>query len=835
MCRFFIGTFLLAFVAVGPALAQTSHNVTGTVIDAQTGEPIPYVTVFVKPAGGGAPKAVATDFDGHYHFFVPNKLAVDSIFASYVGYLKMGKPIKASDDVINFKLAANTKTLREVNINPKTYVNPAWEIMRNVVKHKHDNDQQYLQSFEYRSYNRITVSATNLSDKMKSRNVMKKILPLMDSLKKLNNDEGTPVLPIFMSETISKYFVQSDPLRKTEQVERSKSVGVGFEDESLISQLVGTTFLQYNFYKNYMRIANKDFISPITDSWRLFYDYELVDEYDKIDGKEYYKINFKPKREHDLSFSGTMWITKDDYALYRINTDISPNANLNFLNGIRIQQEMYQPKGTTAWLPSRTRIVVHIAPIKKDWTGFIATLYLSNSEIEVNKNYPDALFKEPITMAPDVNKKDDAYWEKNRHDTLTTADKNVYKIIDTVKNMPIVKVYTGIAQTLINGYYKMGKISLGPYPYTYSHNDLQGSVIRLGGITNSAFSNKWILGGWVSYGFSNQSTSGNGSVDYIFSRKPWVQAGVSYTHDIAQTGYQYESYMFNTNNVFTAALLNGTISKRGPFTENVAVAYGQTDLNPNLIARLTAKRATFDPLFNFDYRDPDDQVNIRNYQTTDLRGELQWTPGRKQLQSSKVNKRISVNGGTDDPIITLRYTHGFKALGGDFVYNKFGFNLQQKVHMGIWGRGDYSLTAGYIPSTIPYPLLENHRFSFNTMRFLEYTSDRYVSLTYTQHMEGLLTNSLTFLKALNMRTVAVVNILDGSLSEANNEGFARGRKRVNLSMGGAPYVEVGYGVENILKIIRIDFMYRMTHTDHVDNFGNLPDRFAPRLTLQFRL
>lgn len=826
--------FLLITGNNSPVYAQNTKTISGAVTDSQTGEPIPYATVFVKLTNGNR-KAVATDFDGRYRLIAATRLAADSIFATYVGYNSLGKELKANTNEVSFKLVVNAKVLREVNINPKTYVNPAWEIMRNVVKHKPDNDLQKLQSYQYKSYNRITISASNLSDKMKSRKVMKNILPLMDSLKKLNNGEGTPVLPIFMSETISDYYYQNNPNRKTEHVERSKSIAVGIEDESLISQLVGTTFLQYNFYKNYLRLANKEFISPITDSWKTFYDYELIDENEKIKGKEYYKIQFKPKRSHDLAFSGTMWITKDDYALYRINTDISADANLNFLSGITIQQEMKQPQGTTAWLPSKTRIVVHISNVKKDWTGFIATFYLSNSDIEINRNYPDDLFKEPVVLAADVNKKDEAYWDKNRHDTLTTADKNVYKMIDTVKNMPIIKTYTSIAATLINGYYKIGKISLGPYPYTYSSNDLQGSVVRLGGITNSAFSNKIILGAWASYGFGDHRLSGNGSVDYIFSRKPWVQGGISYTHDIAQTGYQYESYMFNTNNVFTAALLNGTISKRGPFIENIAQAYIQTDLYRTVVGKLLLKHATFDPLFNFDYRDVNDIDPINHYQTTEARTELQWTPGRRQLQSSKINRRISINGGTDDPIVTFRYTHGFKGIGGSFDYNKFGFNLQQKVHMGIWGRGDYSFIAGYIPSTIPYPLLENHRFNFNTMRFLEYTSDRYMSLTYTQHMEGLLTNSIPLLKALNIRTVAVLNILDGSLTDANNEGYNRGRKRASLSLKGEPYIELGYGVENILKIIRVDFMYRMTHTDHTDNFGNIPDRFAPRLTLQFRL
>ena len=102
-------------------------------------------------------------------------------------------------------------------------------------------------------------------------------------------------------------------------------------------------------------------------------------------------------------------------------------------------------------------------------------------------------------------------------------------------------------------------------------------------------------------------------------------------------------------------------------------------------------------------------------------------------------------------------------------------------------------------------------------------------------MEGLITNSIPLLKALNVRTVAVMNILDGSLSTLNNEAFAIRKKKINLSLDGKPYIELGYGVENIFKIIRIDFMYRMNHMNHPDQYGYLPGRFAPRLTLQFRL
>lgn len=840
--KFLLGTkliipilFLLGGVCLTTEANAQQRTITGKITDAQTGEPLPYVTVSVK-LNNGTRKGISTDFNGVYNLSVPGNLLVDSIYTSYVSYNPSRKLIPQGREVeINFQLSISTQMLKAVTITPKTYRNPAWEIMEQMVKHKPDNDLQKLKTYKYQSYNRIELSLTNLSEKMKQRKVFKQLLPLMDSLKKIAGDEGTPMLPIFASETISDYYYQNDPLRKSEFVKRTRSTGVGIEDETLVSQLVGSTFLQYNFYKNFLRLAGKDFISPLTDSWKLFYNYELIDEHDKINGKEYYKIEFKPKRGHDLAFNGVMWITKDEYALYRIDASVPPDANLNFISKVRIQQEMVRPENTTAWIPGKTRITLNINNLTKNLSGFLCKFYLSNSDIEVNKEYPESTFKEPVVMAADVAKKDDKYWVDNRHDSLTVADKRVYQVIDTVKNLPIVKTYATFAGMLINGYYKVGKFSFGPYPYTVSHNDLEGTVLRFGGITNTRFSDTWILGGYLAYAFKDERFNYSGTVDYIATRQPWTQVGVSYLHDIGQTGYQYESFTINGNNVFNASIRNGQISTRGPFYQNVVKAYIQRDLKSDLRAKLTLTHATFNPLTPFEYHDPEDQKVYTDYQTSEIGAELQWRPGTRMLQSNKINRRMTVGNGNDNITFTLRYLHGISGLGGDFNYNKLFLNIQQKPHMGIFGRGEYSLTAGYIPSNVPYTLVENHRFNFNTMRFLEFASDRYVSLTYTQHMDGLITNSIPLLKALNIRTVAVADILEGSLSATNNEAFRRGRTIVDRSLGTIPYIEVGYGVENILKIIRVDFLYRLTHMDHLNFRGELPDRFAPRVTLQFRL
>ena len=109
----------------------------------------------------------------------------DSIYTSYVSYIPVHKLLpKILHAEVNFQLSVNTKVLSEVMVTPKSYVNPAWEVMINMVKHKPDNDLAKLKSYQYQSYNRIEISLTNMSEAMKKKKVFKQILPLMDSLKK---------------------------------------------------------------------------------------------------------------------------------------------------------------------------------------------------------------------------------------------------------------------------------------------------------------------------------------------------------------------------------------------------------------------------------------------------------------------------------------------------------------------------------------------------------------------------------------------------------------------------------------------------------------------------
>lgn len=160
------------------------------------------------------------------------------------------------------------------------------------------------------------------------------------------------------------------------------------------------------------------------------------------------------------------------------------------------------------------------------------------------------------------------------------------------------------------------------------------------------------------------------------------------------------------------------------------------------------------------------------------------------------------------------------------------------------GVGYVSLTGEYIFNTLPYPLLTVHlgnqspiysQFTYNMMNFGEFISDKSVALRYRQYLEGLLINRIPLLNKLQWRLVATTNIIYGSLSDANRDLISEvtpsGEKTLYTGyFTGSPYVEVGYGVENIFRLLRIDFIHRLTY---LNNPNVRP--FGVTFTIQFKL
>ena len=799
--------------------------VSGKVKDAGTGDPIPFANIVFK----GTTIGTTTNFDGLYRLEANNTL-VDTLIVSYIGYIGQEIVIEPwLDQNVNIQLMEDVMQLQEIVFYAGE--NPAFEILRNVQDNKPLNDKRRLDAYQYESYTKIEVDIDNMSENFREKKIVKKIVTVLDSIQVIAGDNGKPILPVFFSEAISNYYVKNNPLIRHEYMVKTNVTGLGLTDGTFTSQVVGSTFQEYNFYRNHLTILEKEFASPVGTGWKGIYNYDLVDSIYVGDAFTY-RIDFSPKRKHDLAFSGTVWITKNEYAIKQIDAYVSKSANLNFVEKMRIQQELVKTDAQ-AWVPSKTRVLVDMAEPSKEMAGVLAKFYTSNTDIVVNQPREHSFYRIPVEMAEDVRMSDELYWENNRHEKLSKAEINVYNMVDTLKRIPVVKTYADMAKLAYSGFYKLGKFDIGPYPLFLSYNDVEGLRLGLGAETNYDFSKRWILKGYTGYGIKDERWKYSAGVDYIISRKPWTKISASVGREIDPVYFLFEEITGQV--AFYAFTRLGTL--RQPFLHDKYQIKFTNQLIRDVNLRLTGRHDYMQPLFDFAYYDqPDtDPTSTKEtIRTTEVKVELEWAKDRKYL----INDNYRYHAGLGRyPVITLRYTAGLKgAFESDFNYLKIGLTAVKKFKLGQFGNSVLSLDGEYIFGTLPYPLLINHlgnETPFYTDRAyslidnFEFISDHYASATYRHHFNGSVLNRIPLIKYLKLRLLGEARVLVGGISQENTDIIVSqyntdGTLSAELkSLNYDPYIEVGYGVENILKVIQLNFFHRLTHTDdpNVRNFG----------------
>lgn len=794
-----------------PFWAASQTTVSGKVNDAETGDPIPFANVLLVGTEAGA----ATDFEGY--FSITTDATADSIRASYVGYGPLSKPIQRGEEqTVNFQLLPTAYGLSEFVFQAGE--NPAYPIMRQVVANKAKHDKRNLKAYESDNYTKVEIDIDQISDKLKQKRVMSKVTAVLDSIKVLTDDEGKRILPVFLSETVSKFYFRDQPKLSKEEILNTRVSGVGITDGTTVSQLTGSVFQEYNFYKNWLTILEKDFVSPIADGWKGFYDYDLSDSV--MVGEDLcYVLQVYPLREQDLAFSGTIWIKKEDYSLKQVDLTIPKEANLNFVEQIKIQQELV-PTAEGPSLPHKSRVLVKISQLTPGTAGILAKFYTSSQNIRVGEPRPTSFFNKTIDLKTDSAFEDD-YWEKHRHDPLSEEELLVFQMVDTLKNIPVIKFYSESLLFLASGYHPVGKLDLGPWTGLFNYNNIEGVRLGIGARTNYKFSKKWVFEGYVAHGFADQEWKYDASVTRILDRNKWTTVTLRSQKEIDQVGLKLDD--LQNNAVFLAANRFGTL--RRPYYSHDQSFTFQRDLFKGFTFSGSLKHAKFEPVYDFHFLEKDSREFRDRFQYTEAKVSLRY--GRDEVFLINDNYRISL-GPSRWPVFTFDYAKGIPALGGDISYDKYSLSVYQKLNMGMLGVSRYELNGGMIAGEVPYPLLENHlgnetlfytTAAYNLMDFFEFASDRYASLRYRHHFEGFLLNKIPLIKKLKWRAVANANVLYGSVSDKNISNTPTvGPQGQDLTTFGkldpsVPYVEVGYGIENIFKFFRVDAFHRLTYLD----------------------
>lgn len=821
--------------------AQTT-TIRGRVTEAGTNIGLPYVNVFFK----GTLTGTVTDFEGNYS--ITTTTPSDSIYASYLGYKsKAKKVIKGQSQVIDIQMQQGSMNLAMVVVHPGE--NPALRIIRNAIRNKSRYDPEKLASVKYQSYFKQEFDVDNISERMRKRRIFRKFTKTFDSMDSLAGEDSKANLPVALMEILSDVHIQKDPFKKREDVIAAKMRFVGMKDGNVASQLTGADFNNYNFFNDNVMLARKDFLSPIANGALIFYNYELLDS--GFVGSQYcYRINVKPKNKNDLAFTGTIWVQDTSFTLKQVDLEVTKDVNLNFISRIKIQQELVNA-GDSAYFPSKTKILVNYLQFSKRFASLLIKIYSSNRAFVVNPPIQETYFNRKVTFKEDFLLKDSSFWKSARHEQLTKTEEKSYEVIDTIRNLPIVKASVGALYFLGTGFTSnTGPVEFGPYMLAYARNPIEGDRIRIGFRTNTKFSTDWVLRGYGAYGFQDERFKYNLQVERILSHFPWVKAGVQHRFDLDQAGTNFE---FSRNSSFSgpSASLYSAASQIAEFNGYVRKSeyrsWIEGELSRGLLGRLAVSNITAVPFGNYArIVEPGITNGVAGYVTSEVLAEIRISPGEYFVQNG--NERYSL-GNPRKPVITIGYNQAFKnVLSSTVEYSKVYGVITQKIRMGIVGYTQYTVRAGKVFSKVPFNLLElprgNETFFFaggvfNLMNYAEFAADEQVSLFYQHHFQGLFFNRVPLFNRIHLREVVSVNSFFGRLSSKNSYIL---KYHAFNELRSYPYTELAFGVENIFKFLRVDFVYRLTYNSAsyfqnymLQNPGSELQKYGVKMSIQVHL
>lgn len=810
MRGFFVTIILLFFNFFGGA---QGFIIKGYVRDAYSEEPVPRASVILSKKNIGQ----LTDSAGKFSLRLSTNVKGDTLLVSYVGFqtkkIYLGNNIK---DTLYLQVNLERGTLpKEVVVKSKH--SKGWMLWRRVVKRKQYNDRARFDNYSYELYNKLEIDLNRLNvDKFMKRKLIKPFGSILEQSVDTISEEK-PFLPIFLSETISDYYYQSSPFRKREEIKGSKASGIS--NESILKMLGGMN-LNDNIYSNYLNVFNKRFISPIADNGDVFYHYRLPDT-QYVAGKRLLHLIFAPKHRGENTFDGECWIHDSTYAVQKVILNLSKEANINFINRLSLVQE-YKWINDSIWFVNKDKLIVDFAPLGKENFGFISRKTTTYKNIQINKTYigeqvrKNVILEEVIFL--DSSKiQDETYWQEKRHEDLSKNEKAIYFMIDTIQKLPAFKRFKNTLEFIATGYISYDNLQFGPWFNAISVNPVEGLRLRFDLSTSNALSKRWKIRTYLAYGTADQQFKGNVQATYLLRKNPRSHFFVSYVDDYDNgQGFRDE---VSSDNVFSIAARKTDVPIKFLRIQQERFEFFK-ETKTGFSIQLDGTRKRFTPLRSL----PDASVYAKSGENngltnTEVSIKLRLAYMERFLEGDFYRRSL----GSRFPIGDVKYSRGLKGvLGGSYNYDKLLLTVQDYLKVAHYGELSFNLFAGKIWGVIPFPLLEVHpgneiyyynKYAFNLMDRFEYLSDEYAGMNIEHNMGAGIFRLFGPSRKFKLRHFWNAKILWGRLSDENKSFNQVGKVFENghtfKSLDQRTYMELGTGVSNIFKFIRVDVVWRV--------------------------
>jgi hypothetical protein len=847
----------LAFLALqgNYAVAQT---VSGIVVDAKSGSPLPFVNVYYEGKGVGA----ATDENGN--FSVPYRKGWNILTISSVGFKKMEIPISGPIENLKVRLEVNSQTIKGVSIKGKRKKydrknNPAVELMRKVIAAKKHSDLRRHDYFSYQKYEKRTFALNEFTEKVFDDEHFKK-LPFLKERVETCPETGKLILPISVDETFSKRIFKKDGNIDKTIVEGRNSTGLNefFNTGDIATTMIEDVFTDVDIYDNNIHVLQSEFVSPLSSSSGIsFYRYFIADTLD-VDGIRCIEVTFTPNNSQDFGFNGSLYIMADStYRVHKATLNLPHNNAVNFVSDMYVSQE-FETLPTGEQVIVNDNMIVQISVIGSFTKFHIKRdTYYSNYSLE---EIPDKEFKflGKERLLADAMMKDNKYWNSVRPEPLTEKESTMDDFLKKMESTKGFKFVLFVAKAFIENFVetstdreKPSKVDIGPINTIFSQNFVDGFRLRMSAQTTANLNPHLFAKGYVAYGFKDHKWKGMGELTYSFNKKAYLPREFP-VNNLTVT-YQYDdaspSDIFmptDKDNVFTS--FRWTKVNHMNYVQKLRVLYEREWENG---LRLTAQvkkesnEATaalfYQPLDGTGTPSPDKNLHINKFEMADVMIGLRFQPGATYINTKQ--RRIATNN--DSPIFELNHTIGLKnVLGNDYTYNYTEAKVYKRLYLSSWGKIDTYVKGGIQWNKVPFPLLImpaanlsyiKERETFSLIDNMEFMNDRFVSIMSGWDMNGKILNRIPLIRKLKWREYIGFNMLWGTLTDKNNPFLAKnaGDSRLFYFPGefrkdgtfkyqsrvmdkNKPYFEIVAGIHNIFKILHVEYVRRLNYLDNPD-------------------
>ena len=824
--------------------AQSFTSASGIVKDSITGEPLPFVSVYFDGSTIGA----MTDDNGT--FTLQNNQGYTKLAAASLGYdtkfidLKPGK----KNDNLEVLLKPTAFEISEVVVKPKRekYTrkdNPAVELIKKVIAHKNDNRIEAKPEYQTEVYEKLSLSLDNFNPNLDKNKFLKKFKFIKNYLDTSDRFNGKPILTVSVRENLSDFYYRKSPKAEKTIVRAKRMQGIDktLDDGGGITSNLEEIFKSINIFDNNIPILLNRFVSPLSSTLATtYYHYYIMDTLD-VGGDKCVDLAFVPANSESYGFTGRLYITLDgNYAVKKVLLNTPANINLNWVDKLRIEQEFKQMPDST-WVLDQENTFVNFYVVKG--TQQLYAHQLRNYDnYNFNVQNADSVFGllGALHVLPEATAQPDTFWTHNRPIPLKEKEDALKDLLGQLRKVPAFNAIIKTAEILITGYIptandkKVTKFDFGPMNTTFSANHLEGFRMRVGGMTTANLNPYWFASGYLAYGTNDRKIKYNLKLTHSFTKKEYHEGenpvnNLSFIqeYDVYTPG---QDFLFTSkDNIFVAWKVGEPVTKMQYIRKSV-LQYEKEWLN-GLTWKSWIMNQNNEAAGTLQYIKRDESGNlyhIKDFTTSEIGTQLRFAPGERAY-NGRSGKESVFNLSKDAPVFKLSHQLGIKGvLGGDYNYNHTEISAEKRIWLSSFGHIDAQIKAGKVWDKVPFPLLilpnTNQSITiqpeaFHMMNALEFVTDQYVSFNATYYLKGWILNRIPGIKWLRLREVLSFNMIYGGLTDKNNPTLTPGLFLLpdgTQPLGSTPYMECSVGLENIFKILRIDYYRRLTYLDHPD-------------------